>query len=120
MSAANRVLLVALTALALGGCVTSITFLSPNLKLRIVSVNADPVTIHTDGSSLLTVATDNPAGGKLTYSWSAHQGTVTSAGDSARYYGANCCLGSDLIAVTVKNEKGETDTRTLRMTVLDP
>lgn len=109
-----------LAALASGGCAWSMTFLSPNLKLHITNVTAVPPIVPPKGESALTAAVDNPSGGKLTYTWAAHSGTVIADGANARYLGETCCLSSDVVAVTVQNEKGEKDTHLLPLTVLQP
>jgi hypothetical protein len=102
------------------GCAFSFTFLSPSLKLHITNVSAVPMTVPVNGTSALTAAVDNPSGGKLTYAWAAHAGTVIPDGSKARYFGGACCTSTDVIAVTVKNEKGETDTHLLTLNVLQP
>jgi hypothetical protein len=109
-----------LAALASGGCAFSLTFLSPNLKLHITNVSAVPMTVPVNGESDLTASVDNPAGGKLTYAWEAHGGTVIPSGAKALYFGATCCTSTDVVALTVKNEKGETDTHLVTLTVLQP
>jgi hypothetical protein len=109
-----------LAALASGGCYWSMTFLSPSLKLHISNVSAIPTTVPVNGESALTATVDNPSGGKLTYAWAAHGGTVIPDGSKARYLGGACCTTTDVVAVTVKNEKGESDTRMITLIVLQP
>jgi len=109
-----------LAALASGGCAWSVAFLSPNLKLHITNVTAVPPIVPPKGESALTAAVDDPSGGKLTYTWAAHSGTLIADGAKATYLGESCCLSSDVVAVTVQNEKGEKDTRLLSLTVLQP
>src|SRR5262245_32761669 len=107
----NFILVLFLAAVARGGCAWSMTFLSPNLKLHIPNVSAVPPIVPPKGESALTAAVDNPAGGKLTYTWAAHSGTVIANGAKATYLGESCCLSSDVVALTVQNENGEKDTR---------
>ena len=107
-------------ALASGGCVFSMTILTPNLKLHISNVSAVPMTVPVNGESALTAKVDNPSGGKLTYAWAAHGGTVIPDGSKARYFGGTCCTSTDVVALTVKNEKGETDTHLITLNVLQP
>lgn len=109
-----------LVALASGGCAFSMTFLSPNFKLHISNVSAVPMTVPVNGESALTASVDNPSGGKLTYAWAAHGGTVIPDGNKARYFGGTCCTSTDVVALTVRNEKGETDTHLITLNVLQP
>jgi len=109
-----------LLAVASGGCYYSATLLTPNLKLHISNVSAVPMTVPVNGESALTASVENPSGGKLTYVWAAHGGTVIPDGNTARYFGATCCTSTDVVAVIVKNEKGETDTHLLTLNVLQP
>src|SRR5262245_63436868 len=118
MLATHRAVLVLIgLALASAGCNVAFTMLSPNLKLRIVSVDAVPNPVRPDGSSTLTATAENPNGGKLSYTWAAHDGSVSGTGATVRYDGSACCLGSDAVAVIVKNETGEADTCTISVTV---
>jgi hypothetical protein len=109
-----------LTALLGSGCAFSFAFVSPNLKLKITNVSASPVPVPVNGESALSATVDNPQGEKLTYTWTAHAGTVIGNGSSARYLTGACCTSTDVVALVVKNQKGETDTHLMTLTVLQP
>src|SRR5437870_5609799 len=113
--------MVLVLTLAAGGCARGPGggATSPAAGLRIVSVTADPDTVSIYGQSVLTSAVDNPRGGALSYGWSAYRGSIVEQGPSARYFGSpNCCLGTDWVLLTVRNDRGEQDTHLLTMTVL--
>jgi hypothetical protein len=109
-----------LAALASGGCYWSMTFLSPSLKLHVSNISAVPLTVPVNGESALTATVDNPSGGSVTYTWAAHAGTVIPNGAKARYLAGACCTSTDIVAVTVKNAKGETDSHTITLNVMQP
>jgi len=109
-----------LIAVTGSGCAFSMALVSPNLKLKITNVSASPQPVPVNGESALAATVDNPTGGKLTYTWAAHQGTVIPDGAHARYLGATCCLSQDVVALTVTDENGEKDTQLLTLTVLQP
>jgi hypothetical protein len=109
-----------LAALASGGCYWSMSFLSPSLKLHISNISAVPPIVPVNGESALTANVDNPSGSKLTYTWAARGGNVIPSGATARYLGGACCTSTDVVALTVKNAKGETDTKMITLDVLQP
>jgi len=112
--------LLLLVSLTSAGCAFSLAFVSPNLKLKITNVSAVPIPVPVNGESALTAKVDNPSGGKLTYTWTAHGGTMIGNGASARYLVGACCTSTDVVALVVKDEKGNTDTHLMTLEVLQP
>lgn len=105
--------------LASAGCVSR--KLAPTATagdLHIVSIVADPNPVALYGQATVQATVDNPRGGALEYTWTAYRGSVVGDGATAHYISSYCCTGTDLIALVVRDDRGEQDTQIFSIFVL--
>ncbi len=72
----------------------------------IESVSVDPGLINVGTTATITVNANDPDGDQLKYGWSTALGDIIGSGAEVRYTAAFCCVGTNIITVTVSDTKG--------------
>lgn len=72
----------------------------------IETVSVDPGFINVGTTATITVSANDPDGDQLKYSWSTALGDIIGSGSEVRYTAAFCCVGTNIITVTVSDTKG--------------
>jgi hypothetical protein len=72
----------------------------------IQSLTVDPAQFAVGASSTVTVVATDPDGQPLTYRWRASTGDIIGEGSTVRYTASFCCVGPNLINVTVRDNAG--------------
>lgn len=96
----------------------SATPTSGNQPPTITDLSANPPTITTSETSIVTVTALDPEGDPLSYSWFQNSGgAITGSGASVTYWPASCCLGTWTITVTVSDGRGGSAQQSVNVTV---
>ncbi len=77
----------------------------------IQSLTVDPAQFPVGASSTVTVIATDPDGQPLTYRWRASTGDIIGEGATVRYTASFCCVGPNLINVTVRDNAGGSTTQ---------
>jgi hypothetical protein len=98
-----------LIAVIISGCIqpdSTISSSEGNNSPVIDDVYVNPVFITVGTTANIEVTATDPDGDQLTYSWSTALGDIIGSGANVRYTAAYCCVGSNIITVTVSDVKG--------------
>lgn len=90
----------------------------PTTGLTISGLSAEATTIIPNAQTKITCNASSPGGGTLTYTWSAPAGSFSGIKDNFAFYRAPNYTGKYSISVTVKDEKGNTASRSLDINVV--
>jgi len=91
------------------GCVqpeSTVSSLDGNNSPVIESVFVDPVIINVGTTATIKVNASDPDSDQLKYGWSTALGDIIGSGAEVRYTAAFCCVGSNIITVTVSDTRG--------------
>ncbi|MFZ1518732.1 MAG: hypothetical protein WAU11_08150 [Ignavibacteriaceae bacterium] len=91
------------------GCVQPESTVSPqgdNNSPVIENVLVDPGFINVGTTATIKVNASDLDGDQLNYGWSTALGDIIGSGAEVRYTAAFCCVGSNIITVTVSDTKG--------------
>jgi hypothetical protein len=109
-----------LIAVILVSCVqpeSNIVSSSGNNSPVIEDVYVSPVFITVGTTANIEVTASDPDGDLLTYSWSTALGDIIGGGANVRYTAAYCCVGSNIITVTVSDVKGAKVSEDIRIEI---
>ena len=96
---------------------TQVTSQKPEPKPPVVKDILGPQAAAVSSETLLTCWAVDPDGRKLTYEWSAEDGSVKSDGNKEAYWKTPDKLGSYAITVKVTNDAGLSDSMTKKFSV---
>lgn len=82
----------------------------------IINLTANPDTVDRNQGSTITVTASDPAGGQLSYSWTATGGQISGAGPTITWIAPNL-PGNFIIIVTVTTDKGRSESRSISIKV---
>ncbi len=108
MKSKNILILIFLLTFVIG-CVQPESTVSPqggNNSPVIENVLVDPGFINVGTTATIKVNASDPDGDQLNYGWSTALGDIIGSGAEVRYTAAFCCVGSNIITVTVSDTKG--------------
>lgn len=88
-----------------------------NSPPKINSLVAEQQSLKVGQSTKITVDASDQDGGQLTYSWYVTLGDIIGSGTSVLYSAAYCCSGINNIRVTVKDSKGATAIKEIKIYV---
>ncbi len=91
------------------GCVqpeSTVSSLGGNNSPVIESIFVDPVFINVGSTATIKVNASDPDSDQLNYGWSTALGDIIGSGAEVRYTAAFCCVGSNIITVTVSDTRG--------------
>lgn len=72
----------------------------------IQSLSVDPFQIVVGTTATLTVVAIDPDNNPLTFRWSASTGDIIGDGATVRFTASYCCVGLNLVQVTVRDNAG--------------
>ena len=70
------------------------------------SVFVDPIFVKVGATAIIKVTAEDPDGDELSYEWTTAIGDIIGSGSEVRYSAAYCCVGINIITVTVSDYKG--------------
>jgi hypothetical protein len=85
-----------------------------------ISCSASPVTIKPGETITITASGVSPQNRPLSYSYAAVSGTISGAGTTATFSSSGAPTGSTAIACNVADDKGQTATASISVTILAP
>lgn len=91
------------------GCVQPESIVSSqggNNSPVIEDIIVDPRVINVGTTATIKVIARDPDGDQLSYGWTSALGDIIGSGSEVRYTAAFCCVGSNIITVTVSDIKG--------------
>ena len=96
-------------ALLISGCVqpeSAVSSLEGNTSPIIESVLVQPFVINIGTTATIKVTATDADGDQLQYAWSAALGDIIGSGSEVRYTASFCCVGVNIVTVTVSDTKG--------------
>jgi len=78
---------------------------------------SDKSAVAVGNTAVLTVEASDPNGDKLSYEWFVLLGDIIGDGPQVLYSAAYCCAGVNKITVTVKDSKGASIKKSLKISV---
>ncbi len=85
---------------------STVSSLDGNNSPVIESIFVDPVIINVGTTAIIKVNANDPDSDQLTYGWSTALGDIIGSGAEVRYTAAFCCVGINIITVTVSDTRG--------------
>lgn len=80
-------------------------------------VYVSPAFITVGTTATIEVTASDPDGDQLEYSWSTALGDIIGSGANVRYSAAYCCVGSNIVTVTVSDVKGAKVSEDIRIEI---
>lgn len=102
------------------GCVqpeSTLSSLDGNNSPVIEDVYVNPAFITVGTTATIEVTASDPDGDPLQYSWFTALGDIIGSGSEVRYTAAYCCVGSNIITVTVSDAKGAKVSEDIRIEI---
>jgi hypothetical protein len=90
---------------------TDATNAAGNRNPIIVELTANPTAVNVGSSATISVTASDPDNQPLTYKWSASTGDIIGEGASVRFSASFCCVGPNIVIVTVKDNAGGSATQ---------
>ena len=109
-----------LIAIIASSCVqpdSTITSSVGNNSPVIEDVYVSPAFITVGTTATIEVTASDPDGDQLEYSWSSALGDIIGSGANVRYSAAYCCVGSNIVTVTVSDVKGAKVSEDIRIEI---
>ncbi|MGB5288205.1 MAG: hypothetical protein WBQ32_00440 [Ignavibacteriaceae bacterium] len=112
--------IISVTAYILSGCIqpeSTISSLDGNNSPVIEDVYVNPAFITVGTTATIEVTASDVDGDQLQYSWFTALGDIIGSGSEVRYTAAYCCVGSNIITVTVSDAKGAKVSEDIRIEI---
>jgi len=84
----------------------------------IKSVFVDPLFVKVGATAVVKVTAEDPDGDELSYEWTTAIGDIIGSGSEVRYSAAYCCLGINVITVTVADYKGAKTSKSVEVEIV--
>lgn len=83
----------------------------------IKSVFVDPLLINVGSTAIIKVTAEDPDGDELSFEWTTAIGDIIGSGSEVRYTAAYCCVGINIITVTVADFKGAKTSKSVEVEI---
>ncbi|MGQ9643622.1 MAG: Ig-like domain-containing protein [Ignavibacterium sp.] len=103
------------------GCVQPESVISTNNGNNppiIENILVDPLSITVGTAAVIKVTARDPDGDQLKYDWASPLGDIIGSGPEVRYTAAFCCVGVNVISVTVSDIKNAKTSKEIFIEIL--
>lgn len=89
-----------------------------NSAPEIKSIFVDPIFVQVGATAVIKVNAEDPDGDVLSFEWSTAIGDIIGSGPEVRYSAAYCCVGINIITVTVADNKGAKTSKSVEVEIV--